>query len=272
MDDNVFATFLITFVAGASTAIGSALTFFIKRNDFRWLALGMSFSAGVMIYISFMDILPLAFSHVASDGVSLFGMGAEKSGKACGMLAFFAGAVVAGLIDAFIPTHVHGEMLSGAEKSGARKDGGKMGRAAILTAVAITVHNFPEGLSVFVAGLGDINTGLAVGFAIMLHNIPEGLSVSLPIYSATGKKWRSFAIGALSGLTEPLGALAAYFVLLPILTPSVVGAALVSTAGIMVYIALDELLPMARDYGEEHYGIFGALAGIALMSVSSLLF
>ena len=142
----------------------------------------------------------------------------------------------------------------------------------MLTAVAITVHNFPEGLSVFVAGLGDINTGLAVGFAIMLHNIPEGLSVSLPIYSATGKKWRSFAIGALSGLTEPLGALAAYFVLLPILTPSVVGAALASTAGIMVYIALDELLPMARDYGEEHYGIFGALAGIALMSVSSLLF
>lgn len=271
MNDHVLATFLITFVAGAATAIGAALTFLIKKNDFRYLALGMSFSAGVMIYLSFMDILPMSFEHIAQDCPSVFGLNPTKSGKIWAMLAFFIGAIAAALIDLFIPSHVHSEMLKGRSHLH-KKDSAKFSRAALLTAIAITIHNFPEGLSVFVTGLEDINVGIAVGFAIMLHNIPEGISVSLPIYSATGRKGYAFTIGALSGLTEPLGAIVAYFFLAPFLSPSVIGAALALTAGIMIYISLDELLPMAREYGEEHYGIFGAFAGIGIMALATLIF
>lgn len=271
MSDNVFATFFITFLAGASTAIGAALTFVIKRDDFRWLALGMSFSAGVMLYLSFMDILPISFSQIAGDGADWLGIGVEKTSKIAGMAAFFLGAAAAALIDAFIPSHVHSDMLSAASQEPSQK-GGRLNRMAVITAVAISIHNFPEGLSVFVTGLEDINVGMAVGFAIMLHNIPEGISVSLPVYTATGSKGYSFMVGALSGLTEPLGAIVAYLFLAPLLTNTVIGCVLASTAGIMVYIALDELLPMAREYGEEHYGIFGAFAGMGVMVLGSLVF
>ncbi len=267
MENSALTAFLLTLIAGASTAIGAALTFVIRRNDFKILALGMSFSAGVMIYISFMDIMPMAMEMIARDG-GFFG---GKIGKMLGFGAFFGGVGVAALIDYLVPEHVDSaEIGARAHSDSARAE--KARHAALMTAIAISVHNFPEGLSVFITTLEDVRVGLAIALAITLHNIPEGISVALPIYNATGDKKRAFWFAALSGLAEPAGALAVYFVFAPILTPQTVGAALSLTAGIMVYISLDELLPTAKEYGHEHYGIVGVFAGMAFIAAGSLIF
>ena len=146
----------------------------------------------------------------------------------------------------------------------------KATHAALFTALALFIHNFPEGLSVFVTTMEDVTIGLAVGLAIMLHNIPEGVAVALPVYNATGSKKRAFWTAALSGMAEPLGAVVAYFILAPFLSPVIIGGALALTAGLMVYISLDELLPMAREHAEAHYAIIGVFAGMALMAVISI--
>lgn len=140
-----------------------------------------------------------------------------------------------------------------------------------MTAIAISIHNFPEGLSVFVTTLENVKMGAAIALAIILHNIPEGISVALPIYNSTGNKKRAFWIASLSGLAEPAGALAAYLVFAPFITQPFTGAILALTAGIMVFISLDELLPMAKEYGQEHYGIIGAFAGMAFIAAGSLI-
>ena len=177
--------------------------------------------------------------------------------------------LAAGVIDYFVPEHIDGEMV---EKAHSAPHTGGARKIALFTALALAIHNFPEGLSVFVSGLEDLTVGVGVAVAITLHNIPEGMSVALPVYSATGDRRKAFIWASLSGLAEPLGALVAYLLLAPYLTPSVVGAALAFTAGLMVYISLDELLPMAKEYGQEHYGIVGVFAGMALMAAVSIIF
>ena len=263
MEQNAIIALGLSLFAGAATGIGAALTFAVKKNDFKIFALGMSFSAGVMIYLSFMDILPMAIEHMKGG---FDGGESGRLGHLIAVLAFFAGVLCAGIIDYFVPEHVGRDMVDNP------RGGGKAGKTAMLTAAALAVHNFPEGLSVFVAGLEDITVGVGVAVAITLHNIPEGVSVALPIYSATGNKRKAFFWATFSGLAEPLGALAAYVILAPYLTPGSVGAALALTAGIMVYISLDELLPMAKEYGEEHYGIVGVFFGMALMAGVSIVF
>jgi len=241
MQPEILSAFLITFVAGAATSIGAAMTFLIRRNDFKLFAIGMSFSAGVMIYLSFMDIMPMAMSMIKEGNAISAGLGA-KSGHILAMAVFFFGVLMASGIDYFIPEHVEHEMM---DKSHNKKP--DAGRVGIMTAIALTIHNFPEGLSVFVTSMENVTLGLAVGIAIMLHNIPEGVSVALPIYNATGNKRRAFWTATLSGLAEPAGAIFAYFLLSSYLTPIGVGSALAFTAGIMVFISLDELLPMAKN-------------------------
>ena len=276
MSDNTLIAFLITFIAGLSTALGAGLTFFIKRNDFKYFAVGMSFSAGVMIYLSFMDILPMSIEHMAFGGEESQGMG-EKLGAVAALCMFFIGAAVAGVIDHFIPEHIDHDMvqedLCRNESQGDERAynvcmrRSKAGHAALFTALALFIHNFPEGLSVFITSLEDVSVGLAVGLAIMLHNIPEGVAVALPVYNATGSRKKAFWIAALSGMAEPAGAIVAYLILAPYLNSMIIGGALALTAGIMVYIALDELLPAAREHAEPHYAIFGVFAGMALMAV-----
>jgi len=265
MDSNAATALLFTFIAGGATAIGAALTFFVKKDDFKIFALGMSFSAGVMIYLSFMEILPMSIEHMADtvNGVASF---TERGGHIAAVLVFFAGVILAGIIDYLVPEHVDHDMI------GAEPKKAKATHAALLTAIALSIHNFPEGLSVFVTSLENVSVGAAVAVAIMLHNIPEGMSVALPVYSATGSKKKAFWWATLSGLAEPAGAIVAYLLLLPFLSPALVGGALALTAGIMVYISLDELLPMAKEYGEEHYGIIGVFLGMALMAAVSIIF
>ena len=142
----------------------------------------------------------------------------------------------------------------------------------IYAAIAIAIHNFPEGIATFTAALTDSSLGIAVAVAIAIHNIPEGIAVSVPIYYATGDKKKAFWYSFLSGVSEPIGALLAWLILMPYLTPSLFGILFAGVAGIMVFIALDELLPAAREYGEAHLSIYGLFAGMAVMAVSLLLF
>ncbi len=280
MTDQVLTALALTFIAGGATALGAALTFFVKRNDYRVLALGMSFSAGVMIYLSFMDILPMAIFDMSG------GSEASKLGHFFAIFIFFIGVFIAGLIDYFVPEHLHsddngddvllekskGLWVKEEKEVRASLRGKRNYRVAILTAIALGIHNFPEGFSVFVTSYENIAVGLGVAIAIFLHNIPEGISVALPIYSSTGSRRKAFLIASLSGMTEPLGAIVAYMLVAPYISPMLTGGTLALTAGLMVYIALDELLPMAREYGEEHYGIIGVFCGMALMSAIGIIF
>ncbi len=276
MNEQALIAFTFTFIAGGATAIGAALTFFVKHNNYRVLALGMSFSAGVMIYLSFMDILPMAISNISGEEEI------SKLGHFAAIAMFFIGVFLAGIIDYFVPEHLHSEddkHLNKEETGGTssieieeNRISKKAKRVAVLTALALGIHNFPEGFSVFVTSFENVAVGMGVAIAITLHNIPEGISVAMPIYSATGSKSKAFAIATLSGMSEPLGAIVAYLIFAPFLSPILTGGTLALTAGLMVYIALDELLPMAREYGEEHYGIIGVFCGMGMMSAVDIIF
>ena len=145
-------------------------------------------------------------------------------------------------------------------------------RMGIFTALAIAIHNFPEGLATFAAALSDPTLGVAIAVAIAIHNIPEGVAVSIPIYYATGSRKKAFVYSFLSGLSEPVGALVGYILLRPFFNDLVFGLVFSSVAGIMVFISLDELLPTAREYGEHHLAIYGFIAGMVVMAISLLMF
>ena len=148
----------------------------------------------------------------------------------------------------------------------------KLGRVGLITALAISLHNFPEGLATFFSALQDTKTGIAIAFAIAIHNIPEGIAVSIPIYYATGSRKKAFTYSFLSGLSEPLGAVIGYFLLTSFMLDSLMGAVFSMIAGIMVFISLDQLLPAARQYGEHHLAVYGMVSGMLVMALSLLLF
>jgi ZIP family zinc transporter len=265
---NVLFAFALTLFAGLSTGIGSAMAFFAKRTNTRFLSLALGFSAGVMIYVSFVEIFDEA-RRVLSDEYG------DRTGTVYTVLAFFGGMLVIALIDKLIPSEenpheVHSiEEMS--EKGKKKKKDRKLMRMGLLTALAIGIHNFPEGLATFTAALQDPGIGIAIAIAIAIHNIPEGIAVSVPIYYATGDKRKAFRLSFLSGLSEPIGALIGYLILMPFMGPLTFGILFASVAGIMVFISLDELLPAAREYGEHHLSIYGMVGGMAVMAVSLLL-
>lgn len=268
--NNVLFAFGLTLLAGLSTGIGSAMAFFAKRTNTRFLSVSLGFSAGVMIYVSFVEIF-----FKAKDSLSE-ALG-DKMGTFYTVLAFFGGMIFIALIDKFIPTEENPhEMHSIEEMSGERtqktqKDR-KLMRMGLMTALAIGIHNFPEGLATFTAALQNPNLGIAIAVAIAIHNIPEGIAVSVPIYYATGDKRKAFRLSFLSGLSEPIGAIIGYLILMPFMGSLTFGVLFAAVAGIMVFISLDELLPAAREYGEHHLSIYGMVAGMMVMAVSLLLF
>ena len=145
-------------------------------------------------------------------------------------------------------------------------------RTGVFTALAIAIHNFPEGLATFVSALQSPEVAIPIVIAIAVHNIPEGIAVSVPVYYATGNKKRAFFLSFASGLSEPVGALIGYLILMPFMSDVVYGVLFAAVAGIMVFISLDELLPSAREYGEHHLSIYGLVAGMAVMALSLWLF
>ena len=267
--NNIFLAFLLTLIAGLSTGIGSVIALFTKTTNKKFLSTSLGFSAGVMIYVSMIEIF---FKAKSSLSVS-FG---EKTGTLVTSAAFIAGMLLIGLIDKFIPEdsnphEIHG--VSSDEAGGEPRDGQtKLMRTGLFTAIAIGIHNFPEGLATFVSALQEPSVAIPIVVAIAIHNIPEGIAVSVPVYYATGSRKKAFWLSFASGLSEPIGAAIGYFILLPFMNETVYGILFAVVAGIMVFISLDELLPSARAYGEHHLSIYGMVAGMAVMAVSLWLF
>ncbi|EED2143762.1 TPA: zinc transporter ZupT [Campylobacter jejuni] len=280
--EQIFIAILLTLFAGFSTAIGSTIAFFSRKDDLRVLSLGLGFSAGVMIYISFMEILPTALKDFKNHYDSHW---AELLGLTC----FFGGILISLLIDKLIPEDVNPhepkEDLSELKICPLPQKGQNppkfhpgeklhqintkaLKRTGIFTALAIAIHNFPEGFATFISSLDNLTLGIAIAIAVAIHNIPEGLAVSLPIYHATGDKKKAFIYSALSGLAEPLGAFVGALILLPFIGDLTLAISFAVIAGIMVFISLDELLPAAKTYDKAHDSLYGLIAGMAIMALS----
>lgn len=270
----IMAAFGLTLAAGMSTALGSLLAFLTKSTNKKFLSGSLGLSAGVMIYVSFMELLPEAIEKLST-------VYEDKLPTLYAIMAFFAGMLVIAIIDWLIPEdenphEMHTVEQIVAEESRLRKTGGKPDnarykRTGFMIALAIGIHNFPEGVASFVSALNGIEFALPVVIAITIHNIPEGIAVSVPIYHATGDRNKAFTYSLISGLAEPAGALIALFVLIPFWNPEVDAWLLAAVAGVMVYISVDELLPAAEEYGHHHAAVSGVVAGMAIMAVSLLL-
>jgi len=263
---NFWMAFGLTLFAGLSTGIGSALAFFTKSTNTRFLSISLGFSAGVMIYVSFVEILQKANDAL----VPAYGL---RAGTWITILAFFGGILLIALIDRLIPSYENPHEVRRVEEvdRGLGTDP-RLVRMGLFTALAIAIHNFPEGIATFMAGMSDPTIAIPIAVAIAIHNIPEGIAVSVPISYGTGSKRRGFILSFLSGLAEPIGALIAWFILMPYLSDTLFGIIFASVAGIMVFISIDELLPTAREYGLHHHSVYGFVAGMGLMALSLLLF
>lgn len=264
----VLFAFGLTLLAGLSTGIGSALAFFAKRTNTKFLSIALGFSAGVMIYVSLVEIFVKAKEALVADLGIVAGNWATIGG-------FFAGVFLIAIIDKLVPSfenphEIH--LIEEIDDKGQKKDLSKLMRMGVLTALAIGIHNFPEGLATFMAALKDPSLGIAIAVAIAIHNIPEGIAVSIPIYYATNNRKKAFTWSFISGLAEPIGALVGYFILMQFISDVLFGVVFASVAGIMVFISIDELLPAAREYGEHHLSIYGLIAGMVVMAISLVLF
>ncbi len=297
MTEAVWIAFGLTLFAGMATGIGSIIAFTARRTDYRFLSVATGFSAGVMLYVAFVEI----FLKGTEALVARYG---DYWGHWVNAASFFGGMLLIGLIDNLIPaaenpheTHSEAEMrplhdpaapLPGPPETTAARplpnpaEPGdhhhKLMRMGLFTAIAIGIHNFPEGLATFLAALQDPGLGVAIAVAVALHNIPEGISVSVPIFYATGNRRKAFFYSFASGLAEPVGAVIAYLALrlvvggsAGVVPPEVMGVLFGGVAGIMVYISLDELLPTSRAYGRGHDSLLGLVAGMVVMALSLLL-
>ncbi len=266
LSENVLFALCLTLFAGLSTGIGSTIAFFSKRTNTRFLSLALGFSAGVMIYVSFMDIIPQA--QLTVNSVIEF-----KQSWWIVVASFFGGVFLIGIIDKLIPSPENPHELKDVEDMYSTQEKEKsLMRMGLFTALAIAIHNFPEGLATFTAALSDPSLGIPIAIAIAIHNIPEGIAVSVPVYFATGDRKKAFVYSFLSGLAEPAGALIGYLILMPFLNELVFGILFAGVAGIMVFISLDELLPAAQKYGWHHLSIYGLVLGMMVMALSLLMF
>lgn len=271
MEINASFALLLATLAGMSTGLGSAIAYFIRKPKLSYLSVMLGFSAGVMVYVSFAELL-----QTAVDGIGFAGAN----------LGFFTGMIFIALVDVLVPHEYELERMAGAP--GATRAGSQPGpcggggaavvspndasllmRAGIFTALGIAIHNLPEGLVTFTsAATGARHQGITVAIAVAIHNIPEGMAVSVPILFASGSRRRAFLYSFASGAAEPVGALIGYAILLHFSTPALLSSLLAFAARIMVFISLDELLPLAHRYGREHLVIIGVGGGMLVMAVS----
>ncbi len=275
MLSNAILAILLTLFAGLSTGIGGAIAFFTKHTNKKLLSISLGFSAGVMLYVAFVELFFQSQTFITSQ------LG-DKLGNWITVLSFFAGIAIIGMIDVLIPScenpHEAHKVEDMRNKNMLKRCKHKMSkkcrhlyRLGIFTAIALTIHNFPEGIATFVSTLADVKLGIAIAIAVAIHNIPEGIAISVPIYYSTKNRKKAFLYSSLTGLSEPLGALIAYFILRNYFNELIAGIIFAGVAGIMVYISLDELLPSAREYGKPHWAILGVISGMGVMAVSLLL-
>lgn len=290
----------LTIFAGMATGIGSIIAFTAKRTNYRFLSIATGFSAGVMLYVSFVEI----FINGTGALTEHYG---DYWGHWVNAASFFGGILLIGLVDNLIPAGENPHETHSEEETAPLHDPSarlpdfeskaktfpknssfgihdhsihhhKLMRMGLFTALAIAIHNFPEGLATFLSSLQDISLGLPIAIAVALHNIPEGISVAVPIFYATGNRKKAFVYSLLSGLAEPVGAIIAYLFLRLIgggetgaIPPQFMGILFGGVAGIMVYISLDELLPTSRAFGKGHDSILGLVIGMASMALSLLI-
>lgn len=263
---NILAVLALTTFAGLATGVGGAIGFFVKKTNIRLLTFLLGLSAGVMVYISFVELLASAQETLSED----YG---KFNGHLIGLASFSGGMLIAMLIDRLIPESENPHEAHGAEElhvpvkapANDAASAAKMRRSGLLFALAIGVHNFPEGMATFAAGINSLTLGIPIAIAVALHNIPEGITVSVPIYHATGSRKKAFLYSVFSGLAEPVGAGIAMLVLYPFLSETLLSILFASVAGTMVFIAFDELLPMAERWGFHHISIYGIITGMLLM-------
>ncbi len=267
MNNQILFALSLTIFAGLSTGIGSLIGFLSKRFNPKFLSGALGFSAGVMIYVSLVEI----FFKAKDSLTAVYG---EKTGYWVTIIGFFAGIAIIAIIDRLIPSYENPHEIKNfsPEQDKDSVDSGRLMRMGLFSALAIAIHNFPEGLATFMSAMADPALGISIAVAIAIHNIPEGLAVSAPIYYATKSRKKAFIYSFLSGVSEPVGALLGYFLLRTVFNESMFGIIFSAVAGIMVYISLDELLPTAEEYGEHHIAIFGLIGGMAVMAVSLVLF
>lgn len=254
MISSILRAFALTLAAGLSTGIGSSIAFLSKKENRLFLSVSLGFSAGVMIYVSMIEMFPKA----QTDLSNVYG---QRMGSALTVLSFFAGMALIAIPDRILPLN---ETPSGTQSSSLMKTG-------IYTALAISIHNFPEGIATFISALREPGVAIPVAAAIAIHNIPEGIAVSVPIYQATGSRARAFFYSFLSGMAEPAGAFLGWILLQPLLTGPALGLLSAAVAGIMVFLSFDELLPSAGAHGSRNSSSCGMTAGMAVMAVSLLL-
>jgi ZIP family zinc transporter len=264
-NNNIAIPLLLTLLAGLATVAGSLIAFFSNRTNRRLLSFSLGLSAGVMIFVSFVELY-------AEAQATLMASAGEKTGMWVTVMSFFGGMLLIGIIDRLVPSNENPHEARALEdmKASPAKDG-KLMRMGVLTSLAITIHNFPEGIATFMAAVENPTLGVAIAVAIAIHNVPEGIAVSVPVYFATGNRWKAFWISLLSGIAEPVGALIAYLFLMPFMSPFLMGCVFAIVAGIMVFISLDELLPAAHEYGEYHVAIYGLVVGMGIMAASLVL-
>ena len=264
----ILFAFALTLFAGLATGVGSAIAFFARTTNTRFLSVSLGFSAGVMIYVSLIEI----FSKAKLSLTAVLG---EVSGYWVTVASFFGGILLIAIIDRLVPEMENPHELKRIEEAEHPSEEfkkKKLLRMGMFSALAIGIHNFPEGLATFTAALQDPTLGIAIAVAIAIHNIPEGIAVSVPVYYATGNKKKAFWLSFLSGLAEPVGGIIGFLILLPFLNDVIFGILFAAVAGIMVFISIDELLPAAREYGKAHLSIYGVISGMIVMAVSLLLF
>ncbi len=261
--DNLVIGFAFSVLAGLSTGIGAAVALFVSKTNTKLLTFALGSSAGVMVYISFMELMPHAGELLENAGHA--GWWATA--------AFFGGMAVACIIDRMIPgdENPH-EIPADGSMNAVRATGefaGKAGvkRSALLFTLAIAIHNFPEGIATIAAAFDNMEIAAAVALAVAIHNIPEGIAVALPLLYGTGNRRKSFGWAVLSGLAEPLGALVGMLLLLPFIGPEMLAGLFALVAGIMVYISFDELLPMAERWHHHHLSIYGVTTGMLIMAL-----
>ncbi|MDI9467073.1 MAG: zinc transporter ZupT [Bacillota bacterium] len=264
--ENVGLAFALTMLAGLSTGIGGLIALFAKRRNTSFLSFILGFSAGVMIYISMVEI----FAEARLAAVNVWG----SWGMWAATGAFFAGMMLIAVIDMLVPSYENPHeprALETISENNVNTGNTRLLRLGMMAAVAIAIHNFPEGIAAFISVLHDPSVGIIIAIAIAIHNIPEGIAVAVPVYYATGNSGKAFKYSFLSGLSEPLGALIGYLILLPFISEGLFALVFASVAGIMVFISLDELLPAAREYGAAHHSVYGIIVGMMVMAASLLL-
>ncbi len=264
--DNWTIALILSLAAGLSTGLGGLFVLLFKTTNVKFLSVALGFSAGIMIYISFLEMLPEARIQLNTIG--------KEAGGWLTLLAFFSGIILIATIDKLIPSYENPHEMHTVEEAASciiPPETPNLIKTSVMTALAVTIHNFPEGLATFVSTIDKPQIGAAIAIAVAIHNIPEGIAVALPAYCATGSKKKAFYYSVISGAAEPLGAIFAFFFLGPFINEIVMGFVFAAIAGIMVYISFDELLPTARMYGEHHLTIYGLLSGMLVMGIGLLI-